>query len=216
MFQKTMRLLRDASRKSPAEEAVDAKEIEGPHRASELGSLSFMSDASYLRELDSKLVICAQRLVNSEVRPMVPFRFYANLSHSETLAAVRAGILTPYYMLLAVSPNGEVAGVVVSQLLIRGDSIRMELNSIAVHPRWRGIGLGRTLLDEQLESMTAQHSISFVYGSCSEESEGFYSALGFSVTEPGGSIPEGFVPEDERVSHDPGFERMFYKVLTSD
>lgn len=182
----------------------EAKEINTPESSenapesaeSKLGSLSLIFASSVFPELDSKLIARAERLVNTEVKPTTPFRFYSRLGSVEALASLGVEMPAPYLMALVVTPDDEVAGV-------------------AVHPSWRGLGLGRAILDRLLEETANQCGIGFVYGSCSESSAGFYRAQGFSVTEPGGRIPSGFVQEHERMSSDSGFERMFYEVLAN-
>lgn len=204
----------------------EAKEINTPESSenapesaeSKLGSLSLIFASSVFPELDSKLIARAERLVNTEVKPTTPFRFYSRLGSVEALASLGVEMPAPYLMALVVTPDDEVAGVAVVQLLVRisdESPERMELNFIAVHPSWRGLGLGRAILDRLLEETANQCGIGFVYGSCSESSAGFYRAQGFSVTEPGGRIPSGFVQEHERMSSDSGFERMFYEVLAN-
>lgn len=185
---------------------------------SKLGGLRLMFASSIFPELDSRLITRAERLVNTEVKPSTPFRFYSLLDPVEALASLGIEMPAPYLIALAATPDDGVAAVAVMQLLRRVDAEvpkQMELNFIAVHPSWKSLGLGGAILDNSIEAMANQYGIGFVYGSCSESSAGFYRAQGFSVTEPGGRIPAGFVPEHERSSSDPGFERMFWRSLVN-
>lgn len=59
--------------------------------------------------------------------------------------------------------------------------------AVAVHPTWRGLGVGGTLVDEAADTMGREGAL-LVYGPCRDGQREWAERLGFQTTPPGGGI----------------------------
>lgn len=84
------------------------------------------------------------------------------------------------------SPSGQAVGCAA----VHGTDDRTELRCLAVHPSWRGTGVGRLLVERAVERALAANEELF----CVSRRPAFFESLGFT------RLPEGAVPERSEAS----------------